>query len=64
MSQGLHPMLQVAIALAALAILVWPTEMGDGGTLEVMESESSNDDVRNFGQGVGNDSSIETSARA
>lgn len=31
MSHGLHPMLQVAIALAALVTLVWPTEMGDGG---------------------------------
>ncbi|NYF91153.1 hypothetical protein RBB79_16175 [Tunturiibacter empetritectus] len=26
MSQGLHPVLQVVIALAALAILVWPAD--------------------------------------
>jgi hypothetical protein len=26
MSQGLHPVLQIAIALAALAVLVWPTD--------------------------------------
>jgi hypothetical protein len=26
MSQGLHPLLQVVIALAALAILVWPED--------------------------------------
>ena len=25
MSQGLHPMFQIAIVLAALAVLVWPT---------------------------------------
>jgi hypothetical protein len=30
MSQGLHPVLQVAIALAALALLVWPTGTADG----------------------------------
>jgi hypothetical protein len=29
MSQGLHPVLQVAIALAALAILVWPADVAD-----------------------------------
>ena len=29
MSEGLHPVLQVAIALVALAILVWPAEMVD-----------------------------------
>jgi len=26
MSQGLHPVLQIVIALAALAILVWPAD--------------------------------------
>ena len=35
MSQGLHPALQVAIALAALAILMWPTETADGMDLGV-----------------------------
>lgn len=29
MSEGLHPVLQVAIALVALAILVWPADMAD-----------------------------------
>ena len=31
MSEGLHPVLQVAIALVALAILVWPADMADSG---------------------------------
>jgi hypothetical protein len=39
MAQGLHPVLQVAIALAALAILVWPTEPADGIDLSVEDSD-------------------------
>ncbi|MBB5326776.1 hypothetical protein [Tunturiibacter gelidoferens] len=30
MSQGLHPVFQIAIALAALAMLVWPTGTEEG----------------------------------
>jgi hypothetical protein len=30
MSQSLHPVFQIAIALAALAMLVWPTGPGEG----------------------------------
>jgi len=30
MSQGLHPVFQIAIALAALAMLVWPTGLEEG----------------------------------
>jgi hypothetical protein len=39
MSQGLHPVLQVAIALAALAILIWPTETADGMDVRVEDSD-------------------------
>ena len=30
MSQGLHPVFQIAIALAAIAMLVWPTGREEG----------------------------------
>jgi hypothetical protein len=39
MSQGLDPVLQVAIALAALVILMWPTKTADGMDLGVEDSD-------------------------
>jgi hypothetical protein len=39
MSQDLHPVFQIAIALAALAMLVWPADRSDQVDLRGEESD-------------------------